>query len=79
MPSKHLLMIVLPFATTPNALATSFDCETATRSDERAICDSRPLSEMDVDMSVRYEMLAGLVPMGTRRDMQDEQRLWLQQ
>jgi uncharacterized protein len=32
---------------------------------------------MDVEMSVRYQMLTGLVAMGTRGDMQDEQQTWL--
>jgi hypothetical protein len=72
-------IIICTSAITANTLAASFDCQTATRADEYATCDSRPLSEMDVDMSARYEMLAGLVSMGTRRDMRDEQRLWLQQ
>jgi uncharacterized protein len=61
------------------ALAASFDCQKAQRPDEHAICASRELSEMDVEMAVRYEMLTGLVAMGTRGDMQEEQRQWLQQ
>jgi uncharacterized protein len=58
-------------------LAASFDCQQATQPDERAICASRQLSEMDVEMAVRYETLTGLVAMGTRGNMQDEQRAWL--
>jgi uncharacterized protein len=58
-------------------LAASFDCSRAHQPDEKAICASRQLSEMDVEMSVRYEMLTGLVAMGTRGDMQDEQQAWL--
>jgi uncharacterized protein len=58
-------------------LAASFDCSRAHQPDEKAICASRQLSEMDVEMSVRYEMLTGLIAMGTRGDMQDEQQACL--
>lgn len=61
-----------------SANAASFDCGRARLPDEKAICASRQLSEMDVEMSVRYQMLTGLVAMGTRGDMQDEQQAWLQ-
>lgn len=57
--------------------AASFDCAQAKEPDERAICASRQLSEMDVEMAVRYNTLTGLVAMGTRGEMQDEQRVWL--
>ena len=57
--------------------AASFDCAKARLADERAVCASRELSEMDVEMAVRFETLAGLVPMGTRGDMGDEQRAFL--
>ena len=59
------------------ATAASFDCQQAQQPDERAICASRQLSEMDVEVAVRFEMLTGLVPMGTRGHMQDEQQAWL--
>ena len=55
----------------------SFNCANARAPDERAVCATRALSEMDVEMAVRFEMLAGLVPMGTRGDMGDEQRVFL--
>ncbi|QHP91150.1 DUF1311 domain-containing protein [Burkholderia glumae] len=42
------------------------------------ICASRALSEQDVEMAVRFEMLTGLVAMGTRGDMQDAQQAWRQ-
>ncbi|HZZ10255.1 MAG TPA: hypothetical protein VFE79_06150 [Paraburkholderia sp.] len=59
------------------AVAASFDCGKARLPDEKAICASRELSEMDVEMAVRFQMLTGLVAMGTRGDMQDEQQSWL--
>ena len=45
--------------------------------DERAVCASRALSELDVEMAVRFETLTGLVAMGTRADMGDAQRDFL--
>jgi uncharacterized protein len=57
--------------------SASFDCAHARLPDEKAICTSRALSEMDVEMAVRYQMLTGLVAMGTRGDMQGEQQAWL--
>jgi uncharacterized protein YecT (DUF1311 family) len=60
-----------------SACAASFDCNRARLPDEKAICASRQLSEMDVEMSVRYQTLTGLVAMGTRGNMQDEQQAWL--
>lgn len=59
------------------AHAASFDCGKARSGDERAVCAVRPLSDMDVEMAVRFEMMTGLVPMGTRGDMQDAQRDFL--
>jgi uncharacterized protein len=77
--SRYLRLALLTAITVSSvpALAASFDCSRAQRADEKAVCASRQLSEMDVEMSVRYEMLTGLVAMGTRGDMQDEQKAWL--
>lgn len=60
-----------------SASAASFDCNRARLPDEKAVCASRQLSELDVEMSVRYQMLMGLVAMGTRGDMGEEQQSWL--
>ena len=57
--------------------AASFDCGRAHSADERAVCASRALSELDVEMTVRFDTLAGLVAMGTRGDMGDAQRSFL--
>ena len=59
------------------AAAASFDCAGARAADERAVCASRNLSEMDVEMAVRFETLAGLAAMGTRGEMADAQRAFL--
>jgi uncharacterized protein len=76
---RHLRWTLLAMVTlsSASAFAASFDCGRARLPDEKAVCASRQLSEMDVEMSVRYQMLTGLVAMGTRGDMQDEQQAWL--
>ncbi len=60
-----------------SANAASFNCDLARAADERAVCASRALSEMDVEMAVRFQTLSGLVGMGTRGDMGDEQKAFL--
>jgi uncharacterized protein len=74
--SLFLLAVSAVFLAIP-AGAASFNCAGARAADERAICASRVLSELDVEMAVRFETLAGLVPMGTRGNMDDEQRAFL--
>jgi uncharacterized protein len=59
------------------ARAASFDCASARTADERAVCASRSLSELDVEMAVRFDTIRGLVAMGTRGDMGDAQRAFL--
>ena len=70
------LILCAIFLSVP-AKAASFNCANARAADERAVCASRVLSEMDVEMAVRYQTLAGLVAMGTRGDMGDAQRDFL--
>ena len=71
-----LLVSVAIFPAIP-AQAASFDCTQAYAADARAICASRVLSELDVEMAVRFETLAGLVAMGMRGDMGDAQKDFL--
>jgi uncharacterized protein len=59
------------------ASAASFNCSRAHAADERVVCASRALSELDVEMAVRFDTLAGLVAMGMRGDMGDAQRVFL--
>lgn len=77
--SHHLRLALLAAiaASSVSASAASFDCNRARLPDEKAICASRQLIELDVEMSVRYQMLMGLVAMGTRGDMGEEQQSWL--
>lgn len=74
-PACLAALLALPAAASH---AASFDCAQAKQPDERAICASRSLGEQDVEMAVRFEMLSGLVAMGTRGDMGVAQRDWLQ-
>jgi uncharacterized protein len=70
-PVLGVLLLTVP------ANSASFDCTRARGGDEQAVCASRALSELDVEMAVRFDMLAGLVAMGTRGDMGDAQRAFL--
>ncbi|WP_420895833.1 lysozyme inhibitor LprI family protein [Yersinia bercovieri] len=70
-----LFMIAL----TPSlyASAASFDCKQAASIDEKTICADRTLSEKDVQMTTTYNLLKGLLLMGARGALQDEQGKWL--
>lgn len=72
-----LAFLLLTFATP--ALPASFDCNKAAAMDELAVCNDRELSELDVKMATWFEAITGLVPMGTRGAIQDEQLAWLKQ
>lgn len=58
------------------AMAASFDCNETRLPDEKAICASRQLSDMDVELSVKYRFLHGLYAMGAAGDLQDAQEAW---
>lgn len=51
------------------AMAASFDCSHAIYPDEKAICSSLPLNDMDVELSVKYHFLRGLLAMGAAREL----------
>ncbi|MFG1351158.1 lysozyme inhibitor LprI family protein [Xanthobacter autotrophicus] len=59
--------------------AASFDCASARAADEKAVCDSCDLAQLDVKMSTLYGVLTRLVAMGQRGMIQDAQRAWLAQ
>ena len=58
-------------------LAQSFTCATNTAPDERAVCADCELAQLDVKMSVMYDVLAKTAAMGNRADLRDTQRAWL--
>lgn len=58
--------------------AASFDCsKTDLKADEKAICDNRALNDLDVKMVTTFELISGLLPMGNRGELQDQQTAWL--
>ena len=60
------------------AHAASFDCDAEElKPDEKAICDNRELNDADVKMVTTFDLLSGLLAMGTRGTLQDEQTAWL--
>lgn len=58
------------------AVAASFDCNQAHLPDEKTVCASRQLSDMDVELSVKYHFLHGLYAMGAAGDLRDAQEAW---
>ncbi len=65
-------------ATAAPACAASFDCANATAPDERAICASRALSDLDVEMATLYRVRLEIpMLMGARGAARDEQMAWL--
>ncbi len=81
--NRHLftataLCIALAGATP--ALAASFNCAQAKTADEKAICASPTLSDLDVKMATLYGVRMEIpMLMGARGAAQDEQRAWLAQ
>lgn len=69
---------ILAGASTANA--ASFDCRKPNlAADEQAICQTPQLNDMDVKMVTTFDLLSGLLAMGARGDMQDQQIKWLEQ
>jgi uncharacterized protein len=78
--SKPLLLTAAAFlfSTAGISYAASFDCEAKElKPDEKAICDNRALNDADVKMVTTFDLLSGLLAMGSRGTMQDEQTAWL--
>jgi uncharacterized protein len=60
------------------ARAASFDCDAEElKPDEKVICDNRALNDADVKMATTFDLLSGLLAMGSRGTLQDEQTVWL--
>ncbi|WP_455872817.1 lysozyme inhibitor LprI family protein [Rhizobium yanglingense] len=60
------------------ARAASFDCDAKElKPDEKVICDNRMLNDADVKMTTTFDLLSGLLAMGSRGTLQDEQMAWL--
>lgn len=72
-------LLTLSLGSVYRAEAASFPCEKAATPDEIAICRTPDLNDADVEMSVRYEMLLALLPMGGAGALRDAQKAWLAQ
>jgi uncharacterized protein len=72
-----ILTSAIAFTTSANAAVPYINCAKARFSDERAICKNTLLIQMDAQMSTMYDIILGLVPMGTRDALKDEQVQWL--
>lgn len=73
-----LLALALAALSRP-AAAASFDCAAAKAPDEKAVCATRSLNDLDVKMATQYAIVTRLVGMGQRGDLQDQQRAFLKQ
>jgi uncharacterized protein len=62
----------------PASQAASFDCtKTDLAADEAVICKDLSLNDLDVKMVTTFDLLTGLMPMGNRDLLRDEQLSWL--
>ncbi|MFT3986837.1 lysozyme inhibitor LprI family protein [Aestuariivirga sp.] len=74
-----VLLAVWAIAQGP-AQAASFDCTLKTLApDEKAICANRDLNDADVQMVTTLNLLSGLMMMGGRGALWDDQAAWLKQ
>ncbi|MBX4936947.1 lysozyme inhibitor LprI family protein [Rhizobium binae] len=73
-----VLGLMILFLVSGMAKAASFDCDAKElKPDEKAICNNRALNDADVRMVTTFELLSGLLAMGSRGTLQDEQTAWL--
>ncbi len=82
MTQYRTLLFMIPFALTLPvsgiSAAASFDCDAkALKPDEKVICENRALNDADVKMVTTFDLLSGLMAMGSRGALQDEQTAWL--
>jgi uncharacterized protein len=59
------------------AASPYISCPAARTVDERAVCRSTALIQRDAEMATLYRVVRGLVAMGQRGALQDEQADWL--
>ncbi|MHA7970814.1 lysozyme inhibitor LprI family protein [Rhizobium sp. CAU 1783] len=80
-PTVTALLTAVPIlAFSSAASAASFDCNRqGLAADEVAICENRDLNDLDVKMVTTFELISGLLPMGNRGELQDQQSAWLRQ
>ncbi|QND46917.1 hypothetical protein HB780_14345 [Rhizobium lusitanum] len=72
------LALLGTLAATGTSRAASFNCDAQSlQPDEKTICDVRALNDADVKMVTTFDLLSGLLAMGSRGTLQDEQSAWL--
>lgn len=59
--------------------AASFDCDKASKPDEKAICADRTLNDADVRMTTMFDLAVDMVAMGERDSLRAAQKTWLEQ
>jgi uncharacterized protein len=65
------------WAASASAASPYIACSAARSPDERAVCRSTTLVQMDAEMATLYRVVKGLVGMGQRGAIQDDQADWL--
>ncbi|EAA4188445.1 hypothetical protein QF20_004437 [Salmonella enterica subsp. enterica] len=76
--NKKLVIFLFLLTELQIAHAASFDCRQPLLPDEKEICSSQELNDLDMEMSVKYHWLSGVLGMGARGEMSDDQQNWLQ-
>ncbi|EAO4205818.1 hypothetical protein M8Q70_001157 [Salmonella enterica] len=74
---KYYVLLVVPLLAFTSS-AASFDCRQALLPDEQTICAIPQLSELDVELYVKYQFIKGMVSMGIQGELDDSQHKWLQ-
>lgn len=76
---RAALVAVVVSAASANAASPYISCPAARTPDERAVCRSTALIQRDAEMATLYRVLKGLVGMGQRGALQDEQADWIKE
>ncbi len=76
---RNLFAVLMVVSLPASAQAASFSCEKAATPDEKAVCASLPLNDLDVELAVRFDILKSLLAMGNRAQLQDDQEAWLKE
>jgi uncharacterized protein len=76
---KTILAALALLALAPPARGASFPCDAAAAPDETAVCATRALNDLDVEMATRFDILKDVLPMGGRSKLRDDQEDWLRE
>ena len=76
---RFMTTAVLVFLASSAANAASFDCDKASKPDEKAICADHSLNDADVRMTTMFDLAIDMVAMGERDSLRAAQKTWLEQ